>query len=227
VKVGDEYIMYYSVSSGGSQTSAIGYATSSTMEYGSWTDHGATGIASSSSTPYNAIDPTLFLDPVTNGYYMSFGSYWDGIYVVRMNSAATQVASGATYTNLAYAPAGAHALEGSFLYYHNEYYYLFTSVGNSGSFDSTSLPAAGAEYHVFVCRSSSITGPFVDSTGLACLEGGGNLLLASHDYVYAPGGEGILEDPTFGTVLYYHYGEYPCLYCEVQIRLWHFVDQQY
>lgn len=210
--------MYYSVSSGGSQTSAIGYATSSTMEYGTWTDYGATGISSTGSSPYNAIDPTLFLDPVTSAYYMTFGSYWGGIYVVQMNSAATQVASGATYTNLAYAPSGVHALEGSNMYYRNNYYYLFTSVGDSGSFNNASLPAAGAEYHVFVCRSSSITGPFVDSAGVSCLNGGGDLLLASHDYVYAPGGQGLFEDPTFGTVMYYHYGEYPCPTYLVKLR---------
>jgi arabinan endo-1,5-alpha-L-arabinosidase len=202
--------MYYSVSAGGSHTSAIGYATSPTMEYGTWTDHGATGIASTDSTPYNAIDPTLFLDPKTGSYYMTFGSYWDGIYLVEMNSAATQVASGATYTNLAYAPSGNHALEGSNMYYRDNYYYLFTSAGQGGSFTAGSLPASGVEYHVLVCRSSSITGPFVDSTGASCLNGGGTLLLASHDYVYAPGGQGIFEDPTYGTVLYYHYGKYHC-----------------
>lgn len=35
------YALYYSVSTLGSQESAIGLATSKTMEEGSWTDHGA------------------------------------------------------------------------------------------------------------------------------------------------------------------------------------------
>lgn len=45
------------------------------MEYGSWTDHGATGIASTSSKPYNAIDPAL-VQATDGSYYMSFGSFW-------------------------------------------------------------------------------------------------------------------------------------------------------
>lgn len=40
--VGSTYYLYYSVSTFGSQASAIGYATSDTMEYGSWVDHGST-----------------------------------------------------------------------------------------------------------------------------------------------------------------------------------------
>jgi arabinan endo-1,5-alpha-L-arabinosidase len=56
-KVGSLYYMYYAVSSFGSQDSAIGLATSATMELGSWTDLGATGVSSTSAKPYNAIDP--------------------------------------------------------------------------------------------------------------------------------------------------------------------------
>ncbi|KAM0148513.1 hypothetical protein ACHAPC_000864 [Botrytis cinerea] len=59
--VGSTYYMYYAVSTFGSQNSAIGVATSSTMEVGSWTDHGATGVASSAGKLYNAIDPNLIL----------------------------------------------------------------------------------------------------------------------------------------------------------------------
>ena len=42
--VGNTYILYYSVSTSGSQDSAIGYATSSTMDVNTWTDHGSVGI---------------------------------------------------------------------------------------------------------------------------------------------------------------------------------------
>jgi arabinan endo-1,5-alpha-L-arabinosidase len=73
--VGSTYYMYYSVSVFGSQASAIGYATSPTMEVGSWTDHGATGIASSSGKPYNAIDGAL-IQATDGSYYVTFGSFW-------------------------------------------------------------------------------------------------------------------------------------------------------
>jgi arabinan endo-1,5-alpha-L-arabinosidase len=45
------------------------------MDYGSWTDHGSTGIASTSSKPYNAIDPSL-IEAADGSYYINFGSFW-------------------------------------------------------------------------------------------------------------------------------------------------------
>lgn len=72
--------MYYAVSTFGSQNSDIGYATSATMEVGSWTDHGSTGVRSSSGSPYNAIDPNLI--EAGSSYLMNFGSFWGDIYQV-------------------------------------------------------------------------------------------------------------------------------------------------
>lgn len=206
-KVGDQYILYYSLSSSGSQNSAIGYATSSTMEAGSWTDHGSTGIVSTSANDYNAIDPTLFLDPNTNKYYMSYGSYWDGIFVVQMTDDATSIASGATPVNIAYQPAGSHRFEGSNIIYKNGYYYLFWSSGRGGQYD-TDLPADGEEYRVLMGRSTAVTGPYYGPAGYACMEGNGGALLVSHDDVYGPGGQGfLLDDPSYGDLIYYHYGK--------------------
>ena len=51
--VNGEYVLYYSVSSLGSQNSAIGLATSPSMEQGTWTDHGAV-ITSQPGGIYNA-----------------------------------------------------------------------------------------------------------------------------------------------------------------------------
>lgn len=195
--------MYYAVSTFGSQASAIGYATSTTMEYGSWTDHGSTGISSSSGKAYNAIDPALI--EVNGAYYMNMGSFYGDIYQVPMNSAGTAAASAAY--NIAYNSSGTHAVEGSFMYYRSPYYYLFFSSGACCGYD-TDKPAAGAEYTVHVCRSESATGSFVDATGKSCTAGGGTVVLASHDTVYGPGGQGIMVDSAEGgAVMYYHYGE--------------------
>jgi arabinan endo-1,5-alpha-L-arabinosidase len=150
------YYVYYSVSTFGSQESAIGLATSSTMDLDSWTDHGRVGIDSYSGDAYNAIDANLFLDGST--YYMQFGSFWDDIYQVEMNSEAT-AAAGDSY-NIAYNASGDHAEEGSYLYAYGDYYYLFYSSGICCGYD-TSLPAPGDEYKIMVCRSTSATGGFV------------------------------------------------------------------
>lgn len=198
--------MYYTVSVFGSQASAIGYATSTTMEYGSWTDHGATGITSSSGKAYNAIDAALI--EVDGTYLMNFGSFYGDIYQVAMNSAATKAGGSAAY-NIAYNSSGAHAVEGSFMYYRSPYYYLFFSSGSCCGYES-SKPAAGAEYTVHVCRSQTATGGFVDASGKSCTQGGGTVVLASHGTVYGPGGQGIMVDTAQGgAVMYYHYGESP------------------
>ncbi|KAI0380540.1 hypothetical protein F5Y04DRAFT_257604 [Hypomontagnella monticulosa] len=57
----------------GVQDSAIGVATSSSMDVGTWTDRGATGIRSSSGKTDNAIDPNLI--NVNGAYLLNFGSF--------------------------------------------------------------------------------------------------------------------------------------------------------
>lgn len=126
-------------------------------------------------------------------------------------------ASSKTPYQIAYNASGSHAAEGSFMYYYSGYYYLFWSAGTCCSYD-TNKPAAGDEYAIKVCRSTSATGNFVDQTGTSCTAGGGTTLLSSHDYVYGPGGQGIFDDPTHGTVIYYHYGEWFLFFQESKRR---------
>ncbi|KAJ5692775.1 CAZyme family GH43 [Penicillium macrosclerotiorum] len=209
--VDDLYYLYYSVSTFGSQSSAIGLATSETMALNSWTDHGSTGIASTSAKPYNAIDGNLI--DVDGTYYMNFGSFWHDIYQAPMNSAATKVSS-SSY-NLAYNSTGSHAEEGSFMYKYGSYYYLFFSSGICCGYDS-SMPASGEEYKIRVCRSTSPTSGFVDKSGTACTSGGGTVVLESHGTVYGPGGQGVYTDPTYGPVLYYHYVDTTVGYADSQ-----------
>ncbi|KAB5578186.1 glycoside hydrolase, family 43 [Coniochaeta sp. 2T2.1] len=198
--IGNTYVLYYAVSTFGSQNSAIGYATSPTMEAGSWTDHGSTGISSSPGKAYNAIDPNLI--QAGSSYYMNFGSFWADIYQAPMNAAATAPSS-SSY-QIAYNSSGSHAVEGAFMYYRSGYYYLFFSSGTCCGYD-TSKPSTGNEYRIHVCRSTNVNGPFVDKTGKSCTAGGGTVVLESHSYVYGPGGQGVVADSNYGTILYYHY----------------------
>ena len=64
----------------GSQDSEIGYATSQSMDVGTWIDHGSSGVASTKGKPYNAIDGNIVQDNDGN-YYMAFGSFWQGLYI--------------------------------------------------------------------------------------------------------------------------------------------------
>ncbi|KAI0515073.1 glycoside hydrolase family 43 protein [Xylaria bambusicola] len=199
--VGNTYYLYYSVSTFGVQNSAIGVATSSTMDAGSWTDHGATGVRSDSSKPYNAIDPNLI--NVDGTYYLTWGSFWKDIYQAQMKASPLTLASGVSSYQLAYDPATT-AVEGAFVFKYGNYYYLFYSQGKCCGYDA-GLPKPGEEYKIKVCRSTTATGGFVDKNGVACTRGGGTVVLESHGNVYGPGGQGVYQDPKYGPILYYHY----------------------
>ncbi|EGE77129.2 murein transglycosylase [Blastomyces dermatitidis ER-3] len=202
-KVHDEYHVYYSVSTLGSRNSAIGLATSRTMEPGSWTDHGSVGVQTSERDNYNAIDGNLFED-ADGSLRFNFGSYWGGLFQVGMNNDGTRTAPLSSAVNLAYEPGWNHHIEAAFLYRHHNDYYLFFSWGKAGDYD-ISPPAPGEEYRIKVCRSPMPSGPFVGSDGRPCTEGGGMTVLASHDNIFGPGGQGIMTTPEYGPVLYYHY----------------------
>jgi arabinan endo-1,5-alpha-L-arabinosidase len=151
------YYLYYSVSTFGSQDSAIGVASSDTMDIGTWTDHGSTGIQSDASKSYNAIDGNLLNDNGT--LFLNFGSFWNDIYQASMESPTSAASS---LSNIAYQPSGEHAVEGAYMYKYGDWYYLFFSEGQCCNY-ITSMPAAGEEYKIKVCRSSSATGGFVSS----------------------------------------------------------------
>ncbi|PIL35279.1 hypothetical protein GSI_02004 [Ganoderma sinense ZZ0214-1] len=203
--VSGEYVLYYSVSTGGSQNSAIGVATSPSMEPGTWTDYGQV-VRSQTGDAFNSIDPNLVVD--FNGVLkLGFGSYWGGIYQIVLSSITTQMQS----------PPGDHLAggngrpaEGGFTYQPPgaHYWYEFFSDGITPLQGATSRPAAGAEYKVRVGRGPSATGPFIDQTGDAITSGttSGTLVLGSHDNVYAPGGQSLFRDPVSNRdVIVYHY----------------------
>ncbi|KAI2601791.1 glycoside hydrolase family 43 protein [Hypoxylon sp. NC1633] len=181
--IGSTYYLYYSVSTFGVQDSAIGVATSSSMDVGTWTDLGSTGIRSTPGKPYNAIDPKLV--NANGAYYLTFGSFWKDIHQVPMKSTPKATDE-----------------EGAFIFRNGNYYYLFYSKGQCCGYDAN-RPAAGGEYKIMVCRSTSATGGFVDAGGKACASGGGTVVLESHGFVYGPGGQGVYSDPTRGPVSRY------------------------
>ncbi|KAM0331328.1 hypothetical protein ACHAQA_002998 [Verticillium albo-atrum] len=202
IKHGNTFYLYYTVSSFGSQNSAIGVASSPSLAPGSWTDLGATGIRSDSSKSYNAIDAQLIQ---VDGYWLlTWGSFWSNLFQVRMASTPTRIASGATLKQVAFDPTPPQAVEGPFVFKYGSYYYLFYSKGKCCDYVN-SKPAKGEEYRILACRSKSATGGFVDKSGVDCLRGGGTTVLASHGSVYGPGGQGVYNDPKKGPVLYYHY----------------------
>jgi arabinan endo-1,5-alpha-L-arabinosidase len=189
-----KYWLYYAVSTFGSEVSAIGLATSATAAPGSWADDGAV-YTSAKGTGYNAIDP-CFVKDASGKYWLSFGSGWQGIQLIELDPATgKQLASNKTRYHIADRTTS-KVLEASYIYPHGNYYYMFASVDTCCD--------ANATYHILVGRSTSITGPYVDKSGLAMLQGGGSIILSSHANVIGPGGESVMHD-TDGDLIDYQY----------------------
>ncbi|KAM5542571.1 hypothetical protein V8D89_003532 [Ganoderma adspersum] len=200
------YVMYYSVSTSGSQDSSIGVATSPTMENGTWDDLGQV-ISSKKGDSYNAIDANLIHN---DGLKLAFGSYHQGIFQIPLSNV----------TNPTSGPPGAHLAganeepsEGGFTYKPNssQYYFQFFSNGATPTNHTTKPPPPpGKEYKVLVGRSKSVSGPFLDMDGndltKAASPPTGTLVLGSHDNIYAPGGQSVYSDPVSGRdIIVYHY----------------------
>ncbi|KAL2863268.1 glycosyl hydrolase [Aspergillus lucknowensis] len=195
--------MYYAVSTLGSRDSFIGVASSPNLTPGSWKDHGPL-FRSRPDGPYNAIDANWI--SIAGSPFITFGSYWNGIHQVPL-AGPLALADGAQARNIAYNATGNHAIEAGFVIYRRGWYYLTFSAGRAGDYVADP-PAPGDEYRIVVCRSPSGRGDFVDRDGRSCLtEDGGTTILASHDNVYGPGGQGLFEDRERGWVLYYHYAD--------------------
>ena len=194
-----KYYLYYSVSSFGSNISAIGLATNTTLHpqdpnY-AWVDEGIV-IQSEKANNYNAIDPNIVQDRAGK-LWLSFGSFWSGIKLIGLDPATMKPAADATLYSLASKP-GNTAIEAPFIVERDGYYYLFVSFDFCcRGFLST--------YSIVVGRSPEITGPYVDRDGKAMMQGGGTLILEGgerwrgpgHNAVYQQGRSAILVNHAY------------------------------
>jgi arabinan endo-1,5-alpha-L-arabinosidase len=188
------YWLYYAASTFGSANSAIGLAISPTGVPGTYVDAGAPVYTSTDCSGANTIDPTSVVDASGN-VWLAFGSYSNGIQIVPVDNS-TGIPTGAACTQLAYHPSGT-GLEGSYIYPHGGYYYLFASV-------DTCCDGVTSTYRIVVGRSTSVNGPYVDRGGVPLTSGGGTIVLSAHGNINGPGGESLFLD-TDGDVLVYHY----------------------
>jgi autotransporter-associated beta strand protein len=195
------YHLYYAVSTFGSQVSAIGMATSPTLNPSSssyaWTDHGPV-IESKNGYAYNTIDPSVVTRP-DGTMWMSFGSYWNGIYQMQLNTTTGMLLNpNATPIHLAQRSGSDTSIEASYQYYRNGYYYLFDNWGSC-------CQGVNSTYNVRVGRSTSVNGPFVDQSGVSLLNGGGTLFLSAEGNYIGPGQVGIYSQNGQDYVSYHYY----------------------
>jgi len=175
------YYLYYSVSSFGKNTSAIGLASNVTLNPNNpdyeWVDEGVT-IQSNSTDNYNAIDPNIIQDSQGN-LWLSFGSFWGGIKLIRLDPETMKPTTDATLHSIAFKPDNS-AVEGPFIIERNGRFYLFVSFDYCcRGVDST--------YRIVVGRSESITGPYADKDGVDMMLGGGSLIDKGNDRWIGPG----------------------------------------
>lgn len=189
------WYLYYSASTFGSNTSAIGLRTNDALdpehpEVG-WVDRGEVW-SSDGTVNYNAIDPAVLIDDDGQGW-MAFGSFWGGIQLIPLDFPSGKPPAGAepvTVVDRGFAP---NAVEAPALLHRDGWYYLFVS------FDSC-CQGVGSSYNINVGRSREVTGPYVDADGVALTDGGATLLLEGEGDMLGPGGQSVS-----GNYLAFHY----------------------
>jgi arabinan endo-1,5-alpha-L-arabinosidase len=186
LKINDRYMLFVSASSFGKNTSAIGVATNPTLDPADpayhWTDGGLV-IQSQENDDFNCIDPCALLD--TDGkLWLSFGSFWSGIQLIQLDPATGhRIAPDSPIYNLAHWDS----IEASYLYHHDQHYYLFVSLGMC-------CRGVNSTYNTRVGRADKITGPYLDQNGKDMLLGGGTLIAGADGPMVGPGQSGIFEE---------------------------------
>lgn len=197
VRIGGLWHLYYSVSEFGKNTSAIGLATSPTLDPSApghvWTDRGI-AIRSGPGDHYNAIDPSV-LAAADGRLWMAFGSFWGGLFLVELDPATgLRLAPDSPVHPLAYSAE----IEAPTLYQRGEYYYLFFNEG-------LCCKGVASTYRILVGRSRSVTGPYLDDRGRDLRDGGGRDFLAAEGDAIGPGHAGLYRDSKGVEWLSFHF----------------------
>ena len=195
--------LYYSCSTFGKNGSAIGHAVNKTLDPKSpdfgWKDMGMIIASHRGKDNWNAIDPNVITDKKGTPY-MTYGSFWDGIQLIRLSEEDYQTPMTTPVTiarrygkryvngkNINFTiegrdtiEAGENAIEAPFIYKHGKYYYLFVSFDYCCRGESST-------YKTVYGRSRNIEGPYYDREGRRMDEGGGTPLFGPNIIYYGVG----------------------------------------
>lgn len=208
--------MAYSCSTFGKNGSAIGLLSNHSLAFPLWEDEGCIVSSREGRDNWNAIDPNFVIDEHDQPWLV-WGSFWDGIQLVRLDTT-MHVAAGekprtiARRYNLNSADAkaalpinpnppknptsdyaGPNAIEAPFIFKHDGWYYLFVSWDYC-------CQGSKSNYRVAVGRSKTVDGPYLDREGHDMAYGGGTLFIegdkkqfdaAGHCAVYTFGSDDV------------------------------------
>lgn len=183
-KHNDIYRLYYSVSVFGANTSCIGLATSSSPK-GPWKHEGLV-VKTFKTDPVNAIDPSIVVDVENGKYWMHYGSYFGGLYVVELDpvTGLTKVEDdlGKMVANRANSKDKIIEAPEAIYNPNTKLYYLFVSYD-----------ALFTHYNVRVGRSENPEGPFYDMYGNDLADTANNYPVLTYAYRFGdhPGWAGV------------------------------------
>lgn len=219
IRHGDEWRMYYSASTFGSRTSAIGLATGPHPS-GPWLDHGIVVRSRHHEPGPNAIDAAVTSD-TAGGQWLVYGSFFAGIHMLELDPASGRprphTGPGVLISRRREEVEG--AVEGAFI--------IPRPGGGHALLES--YDSLARTYHVRAAVADRVTGPYRDALGHAMTDLGprpdlvGTTILAGHRLtggrpLLAPGHASVLTEP--GRQLLVHHvrdGDDPTQH-EVQVR---------
>jgi arabinan endo-1,5-alpha-L-arabinosidase len=217
------YYLYYSVSAFGRNTSAIGVATNTTLHLNdpkfNWVDHGIVVQSVPGRDLWNAIDPNIALDN-SGTPWMTFGSFWNGIKIVKLQPDMKSVVTDSTQRwftlaarerNWKVDERDAGDAANPELVYQSLYTpellemnknmkngsieapFIFQKNGYYYLFASWDRCCKGlsSTYKIVVGRSKEITGPYLDKEGNKMIHGGGTIVAQGNDEWVAVGHQAV------------------------------------
>jgi arabinan endo-1,5-alpha-L-arabinosidase len=186
IHLGGRYLLYYAVSTFGKRVSAIGLASNPTLDPNNpkfhWTDCGLV-IQSAETDDFNTIDPAVSQD-ADGKLWLAFGSFWSGIKLVQLDP---KTGKRITPDSPMYSLAHNDSIEASYIYQHDNLYYLFVNWG-------LCCRGTNSTYEIRVGRSKKITGPYYDADGVDLVNDGGSLFLKTSGPFIGPGQAGIISE---------------------------------
>lgn len=188
-KIGDKYVLYYSMSVwGGEWTCGIGCAVSDRPE-GPFKDCGMM-FRSNGIKVQNSIDPFYIED---NGHKYLFWGSFRGIYAIELSEDGLSLKSGSSPVQIA-----GTAYEGTYIHKRGGYYYMFASIGSC-------CEGLKSTYTTVVGRSTSLFGLYLDKKGQSMMDNHHEILIHKNDSFVGTGHNSEIVSDNAGTDwLFYH-----------------------